>query len=507
MQFSRLIPLYFVKLLEPQSKYIMFRHPVCSRYCRALLSICRSMQEWWKTTLLFLFRFLRNTNPGRQIVSNFNSLQHFIGSSCNGPQDSFHQNMYDTVSIFPRMLLAMLGVGVNLLAFEKNRLETFRRGRCNINASICFVGEIKSRKHAELVVATGGYNLSLHTLSNNEERPLRELYSFQSDTVDDWIRATHLVKETKSKMSLAVGFSHNRVELWTIDLSSQSREVSFRSQCQDRSLLYSMCFFGSGLHDLTAVCGTVFNQILLWKVYSDTFEDQSLPGDLIQGCEKLSQQKVVQRITGHDGVVFDVQCDADGSQIYSVSDDRTLRVWRKISGEYINQFAGFSHTSRVWRCLAPPSLPLVFSSGEDSTVRVWSKTSGKHISTLSGHSAGIWSLAYCPKTQILATGGGDSTIRFWSSRRWGEVGHVNTNLSVPTKEIYVANLRERTCKCVLLNKPQVRAISILLAAKMMIKYENFSHMNKPGIECLVRALYSSIAEGHQIIVLTNSQHT
>ena len=63
-------------------------------------------------------------------------------------------------------------------------------------------------------------------------------------------------------------------------------------------------------------CGTVFNEVLLWKV---TDRPQ---------CSCDGKVLVKKRLTGHDGVIFSVRYSEDRSLLCSVSDDRSIQVWR-----------------------------------------------------------------------------------------------------------------------------------------------------------------------------------
>ena len=86
------------------------------------------------------------------------------------------------------------------------------------------------------------------------------------------------------------------------------------------------------------------------------------------------------------GPIFDIQWDTSGTQLCSVSDDRSVRYWR-LNRALSNSdppvtlqrtSAGYGHTSRVWRCafLSTDALTWVVSSGEDGTLRFWHAETG-----------------------------------------------------------------------------------------------------------------------------------
>ncbi|KAL8647548.1 MAG: hypothetical protein Q9210_005494, partial [Variospora velana] len=53
------------------------------------------------------------------------------------------------------------------------------------------------------------------------------------------------------------------------------------------------------------------------------------------------------------------------------------------------------------------------SAAADATIRIWSTPTGKHLQTLTGHLAGISTLAWSPDGRTLASGSDDKSIRLW----------------------------------------------------------------------------------------------
>jgi WD40 repeat protein len=112
----------------------------------------------------------------------------------------------------------------------------------------------------------------------------------------------------------------------------------------------------------------------------------------------------------------------DASQIVSVSDDRTIRVWPLEEGDDRVPLVLFGHTARVWDCQFVDEY--LVSISEDASCRVWKNTlmtaadeddTGDCIACWEGHaSKNVWSCAINPEHTIVATGGQDSGIRLWS---------------------------------------------------------------------------------------------
>ena len=108
--------------------------------------------------------------------------------------------------------------------------------------------------------------------------------------------------------------------------------------------------------------------------------------------------------------------------IYTLSDDRTARVWRVSGGDDVSTTSivlrGF-HTSRIFRS-AVVSPVTVVTAGEDGAVGVWDVTSpdaAKLTSKLRHGDCPIWCLAVVTKTVsddhrlLVYTGGGDGAVK------------------------------------------------------------------------------------------------
>lgn len=140
-------------------------------------------------------------------------------------------------------------------------------------------------------------------------------------------------------------------------------------------LRYSARFFGSHLEHIIVASGTVFNQVLLWKVQGKKDESNRTP--------------VLQRLTGHEGVIFSINFNKSGTLLSSVSDDRSIRLW-KVTNLTTFESNGFvepllvvyGHAARVWDAKL---LETCFVSiGEDLVCNVWSYD-GNVVKTYKGH--------------------------------------------------------------------------------------------------------------------------
>lgn len=129
------------------------------------------------------------------------------------------------------------------------------------------------------------------------------------------------------------------------------------------------------MDDLVLASGTVFNQILLWKVQG--YKD---------GGNKTT---VLERLTGHKGVIFSMNFNKRGTLLSSVSDDRSIRLWKvsnlltyELNGSVESLCVVYGHTARVWDAKL---LETCFVSiGEDLVCNVWSYE-GNVLKVCKGH--------------------------------------------------------------------------------------------------------------------------
>ena len=95
------------------------------------------------------------------------------------------------------------------------------------------------------------------------------------------------------------------------------------------------------------------------------------------------------------------------SLLASGSDDNTVRLWDKNSGNQLRSLTG--HTSWVM-AVAFDSNYMLASGSNDKTIKLWDKNSGGLLRTLEGHGEGVRTVAF-DSTHLLASGSDDNTIK------------------------------------------------------------------------------------------------
>ncbi|XP_028791484.1 uncharacterized protein LOC114747332 [Neltuma alba] len=232
---------------------------------------------------------------------------------------------------------------------------------------------------------------------------------------------THSNEE--SHFLVAIGCSDNSVHVW----DALKSVAVLKIQSPVRCLLYSMRLWGDNLEVLRVASGTIYNEIIVWKVgpnhdassLRSVAEDQDHQSISFSLCYQLSNQQYeavhVSKLVGHEGSIFRIAWSSCGSKLVSVSDDRSARVWavpikrEELLGHDPVALVLFGHSARVWDCSIFDSL--IVTASEDCTCRIWGMD-GEQLQIIREHTGrGIWRCLYDPNTSLLITAGFDSAIK------------------------------------------------------------------------------------------------
>ncbi|KAL2535206.1 Transducin family protein/WD-40 repeat family protein [Forsythia ovata] len=226
---------------------------------------------------------------------------------------------------------------------------------------------------------------------------------------------------------LAIGCSDNSVCFWDI----LRRNVFSDVKSSERCLLYSMRMWGDEVESLLIASGTIFNEIIVWKVVSRNHA--TALGSPVENKVQLIidvdfqlpvlkyEDVLISRLVGHEGSIFRIAWFPNGLKLVSVSDDRSARIWEiqaekassySLADDSFNHLTGpvlFGHNARIWDCCIYDSL--IITAGEDCTCRVWDHD-GRELNMIREHiGRGIWRCLYDPHSSLLVTAGFDSAIK------------------------------------------------------------------------------------------------
>ncbi|XP_011079487.1 uncharacterized protein LOC105162994 [Sesamum indicum] len=253
---------------------------------------------------------------------------------------------------------------------------------------------------------------------------------------------------------LAIGCSDNSIYFWDILRCDIFSEV----KCAERCLLYSMRMLGNDIESLRIASGTIFNEIVVWKVVHQNHstrlssnEEDHVPLTSNENFIPGSKYKdaLISRLVGHEGSVFRIAWFSNGMKLVTVSDDRSARIWEVQADkgvsckDRVNHLAGpvlFGHSARIWDCCIYDSL--IITAGEDCTCRVWDHD-GRELNVIKEHiGRGVWRCLYDPCSSLLVTAGFDSAIKLhqiYTSSKELEETTVSEDFS-DRKELFALSL-------------------------------------------------------------------
>ena len=272
----------------------------------------------------------------------------------------------------------LFGAGPYLSAFVDNELQN----RIELFSKAVSIHAIIARKHnAQTFLSVCGQR-ELQIIRFTGHQIMEQIYQCPIK-FDDWLMSSVLIDGYVCAVTI-----HNKLIILELSTGTVVRS------CEPVAthIVYSAAIHGSSIESLKIASGSVFNKILIWK-----------PNSL----------KPVELI-GHQGVIFSVRFNETGTNLVSVSDDRTVRVWNVDTNTLLSTFYG--HTSRVWdaQFIQGTCDSKILSIGEDCTVRIWDVRFPRCVHAFLGHRGkSIWSLAIHPSGDFAVTGGNDCSVRKW----------------------------------------------------------------------------------------------
>ncbi|XP_067946302.1 tRNA (34-2'-O)-methyltransferase regulator WDR6-like isoform X2 [Watersipora subatra] len=228
--------------------------------------------------------------------------------------------------------------------------------------------------------------------------PLRRL--------DDWICDLQwLDTDEQQTLQYAVITAHNR--LLCCDVKGNLIDCYLSDV---NCILYSAKILPSACRrpakdggELAVVAGTVFNTVILWTADS-------------LACKS----PLTHSLYGHKGVIFDIDVHMDNRLMCSVSDDRSIHLWRwkydsckektwsNVEFDLLAVLNG--HTCRVWSAVVLDSRRII-SIGEDGYVIVWDEH-GLIKRRLRSHNSGsVWSISV--SSHHMVTTGANGSVWMW----------------------------------------------------------------------------------------------
>ncbi|RWS01829.1 WD repeat-containing protein 6-like protein, partial [Dinothrombium tinctorium] len=208
-----------------------------------------------------------------------------------------------------------------------------------------------------IISINGNRFVSVLSVTHNKHRfELQHLSS--AFNLKDWILRTEIEAE-----KIFCVLAHNSFVIY----DWKQRAVISKFVCPAKCLLYSSLIIE--VKNLSApkaliAAGTVFKEVLIWEA-----------------AEK--ETKVIQRLTGHDGVIFSIHYCHKNNLLVSSSDDRSIRLYtyncvdneveslniRGKQGLFSFLAVLYGHESRIWQAVVCEKW--IVSVGESSNFCLW----------------------------------------------------------------------------------------------------------------------------------------
>ncbi|KAF8839732.1 WD40 repeat-like protein [Paxillus ammoniavirescens] len=140
---------------------------------------------------------------------------------------------------------------------------------------------------------------------------------------------------------------------------------------------------------------------------------------LVQIYDLESGEIVLGPIQGHENTVRCVLWSLDGSQLFSASDDHTIRCWDPESVDSIGP-PWTGHTDAVLSLSLSPDGTTLASASYDKTVRFWDARFGGLIGPPLQHEAWLYAVTFSPCGEFIASGARDRRLYIYGVPWRGE---------------------------------------------------------------------------------------
>jgi eukaryotic-like serine/threonine-protein kinase len=122
------------------------------------------------------------------------------------------------------------------------------------------------------------------------------------------------------------------------------------------------------------------------------------------------ETKILQKLSGHAGIVNSLSFSPDETQLASGGQDKTVRIWDTKTGAETKVYKG--HVGGIRALTFSHNGQFLASAGGDKTVQLWDLPNNQHR-ILRRHEDIVSSLSFSLDDKILASGGYDSLLLLW----------------------------------------------------------------------------------------------
>lgn len=162
--------------------------------------------------------------------------------------------------------------------------------------------------------------------------------------------------------------------------------------------------------EIDALLSALQNGQRLQELLSNTYGDYPTANPLFVLNTILNKIRERNRLSGHQGKLYDATFSPDGQMILTAGEDGTARLW-SIEGKQLIHLDG--HNGSVWKAIFTPDGRHIATVEHGKILRIWN-LSGKRLSEFDGPTGWILDLSFSPDGQYLATVGRGGILRIWN---------------------------------------------------------------------------------------------
>ncbi|XP_055297344.1 WD repeat-containing protein 6 [Sitodiplosis mosellana] len=302
----------------------------------------------------------------------------------------------------PDCLLTGVGNELHQYYLDSSNQTVHRQISLNFRSKIYGISSFDEHNESDsqYVVVHGGREVAIFILSIDKHLKL-----VTHLTLSDWISSIKVYKPISSEeVSFCVLSAHSVASKLNVNINGKWR-IEHKASCTDKCTLYCSFIIGNDWAETTIFGGTAFGELIIWNASGSGL-----------------QREVLHRLSGHNGVIFSINCSLANNLITTTSDDRSVKVWklqfppdaprdwRVCSIEPTKSM--FGHTARIFshKIIEYNGKVYIISVGEDSNVCVWSPDGHLISRQPMTSSVSLWNLDYDSTRQYLFACGNDGNV-------------------------------------------------------------------------------------------------